>query len=182
VIAAADDKPLGDIVAWAAHALEDQLGRGPKTGKTARATAYTEAKRAAILTALTDTLAARGPAKTLDALLDRYADAAGVAATPRPVTELMASLAGSDLGVVLDPASGTGELLEAALVRGAACVLGQELDDGLARLAEIRLGIAGRQGTAEVHGGGTGRRFAARRQVRRHPGRCGAMPSALRRT
>lgn len=84
-------------------------------------------------------LAVQDPATTLDGLLDRYAETTGIPATPGRVAGLMADLAEAYRGAVFDPAAGTGELLIAALDRAATDALGQELDGGLARLAELRL-------------------------------------------
>ena len=65
----------------------------------------------------------------------------------------MADLADAGEGTILDPAAGTGELLAAALDRGARRVAGQELDPALARLAETRLLMATSQGRAEIRAG-----------------------------
>lgn len=135
---------LGGAVTRAAEALANPAGPAAPD----RATPGAE-----MTAALIAALAALGPAEILDALLDRYAEAAGVDLTPRPVAELMASLAGQDLGVVLDPACGTGEILDVALDRGAHRAVGQELDRGLAHLAELRLRIGGAGGRADTRTG-----------------------------
>jgi hypothetical protein len=80
-----------------------------------------------------------GATPALRGLIDRYSDVAGISITPKPVADLMAELAVPAGGTVLDPACGTGELLVAALDRGAARVRGQELDPALERLASSRL-------------------------------------------
>lgn len=152
VLDAAGEEDLGDLVAWAALALRDSAVDRPRP-RTATVTESGAGKQARILADLADAAAAYGPRQTLSTLIDRYADAAGVAVTPRPVADLMAALGEPRHGVVLDPASGTGELLEAALDQGAARVLGQELDAALAQMAEIRLGMSTRSGTAEIKTG-----------------------------
>jgi hypothetical protein len=88
---------------------------------------------------LTDVAREVGATPALRGLIDRYADAAGISITPKPVADLMAGLAVTAGSTVLDPACGTGELLVAALDRGATRVRGQELDPDLQRLASSRL-------------------------------------------
>ena len=94
--------------------------------------------------ALERAVAAGGAWGTVDTLIDRYADTAGIARTPAPVVRLMGALAEVSDGVarspdaVLDPAAGTGELLGCA-AGWSGRVLGQELDPALARLAQIRV-------------------------------------------
>jgi SAM-dependent methyltransferase len=85
-------------------------------------------------------------------LTGKYLEATGLQtiATPKPVAELMAELAVGAGTVVLDPACGTGELLASAADRGADRVIGQEIDQGLARLARARLGIMSRPDAWQV--------------------------------
>lgn len=70
---------------------------------------------------------------------------AGTSATPRELAELMVLVAGERAGTVLDPACGTGSLLEAASRKatGEPRLLGQELDPAMVRLATVRLRLAG---------------------------------------
>jgi SAM-dependent methyltransferase len=81
-----------------------------------------------------------GAVAVLNDLLDRYAAESGIPVTPARITDFMISLAGVGGGAtVLDPASGTGELLAAALARGAAHVLAQSVSAASAELARARL-------------------------------------------
>lgn len=69
---------------------------------------------------------------------------AGTLATPRELAELMVLVAGTGAETVLDPACGTGSLLEAAsrTLTSDPRLLGQELDPAMARLATVRLILA----------------------------------------
>jgi hypothetical protein len=98
---------------------------------------------AEFLAALVTSVTKQGPLATMEALFDRYADGTGLPATPPPVAQLMAELTlpRREELTVFDPAAGTGELLAAALVRGAWDVCGMELDSGLAALAHLRLNV-----------------------------------------
>lgn len=60
--------------------------------------------------------------------------------TPEPLAALMSDLAGPIGGTVFNPASGPGNLLLAAGIRGATQLFGQESDPALARLARARTG------------------------------------------
>ena len=94
-----------------------------------------------------------GAAAVLNDLLDRYAAASGIPVTPARIAECMISLAGvGDGATVLDPASGTAELLAAALARGAGRVLGQGESAGAADLARARL-FPGDGRSAEIAAG-----------------------------
>jgi SAM-dependent methyltransferase len=91
-----------------------------------------------------------GAAAVLGDLLDRYAATSGIPVTPARVTKYMVALArAGDGATVLDPASGTGELLAAALAGGAVRVLAQDASTAAADLARARLFPAAGQG-AEV--------------------------------
>jgi len=91
------------------------------------------------------------PYETLKGLLDRYADAVGVSVTPQPLAALMADIAELDAGDVFDPACGTGELLAAAVGQGAGRRgYGQELDLGLASLAEALVNLGDSEEWADV--------------------------------
>ncbi|MEV7226963.1 N-6 DNA methylase [Polymorphospora sp. NPDC051019] len=77
-----------------------------------------------------------------DFLYDRYHQVHSrryAISTPADLAEQMVKLAGPDLGTVLDPACGIGTLLRTAHDRGAAGLLGQEIDGTVARLAAVRL-------------------------------------------
>ena len=94
-----------------------------------------------------------GAVAVLSDLLDRYAAASGIPVTPARIAGSMVGLAGAvDGAVVLDPASGTGELLAAALARGAGSVLAQDPGAAAARLARARL-CPGEGQSAEVTAG-----------------------------
>jgi hypothetical protein len=96
---------------------------------------------AEFLASLLTAVAKHGPRATMDSLFERYADGTGTPATPPPVAELMAELTVPKRWevTVFDPAAGTGELLAAAFAHDAWDVRGQELDSGLAALADLRL-------------------------------------------
>ena len=92
-----------------------------------------------------------GSAEALGMLTGKYLEATGrqAFATPKPVADLMAGLAVTARAVVLDPACGTGELLASAVDSGAASVVGQDIDRGLASLAGARLRVMA--GPSAVH-------------------------------
>jgi hypothetical protein len=91
-----------------------------------------------------------GAAAVRGDLLDRYAAASGIPVTPARVAACMIGLAGAgDGATVLDPASGTGELLAAALARGAVRVLAQDAGAATAELTQARL-LPGQGQSAEV--------------------------------
>ena len=81
-----------------------------------------------------------GAVAVLGDLIDRYSVASGRYVTPARIAEFMVSLAAIGEGAtVLDPASGTGELLAAALARGAGRVLAQDASAEAVALAKTRL-------------------------------------------
>jgi hypothetical protein len=91
-----------------------------------------------------------GAVAVLGDLIDRCAVACGRHVIPARIAEFMVSLAAIGEGsTVLDPASGTGELLAAALAQGAARVLGQEESAEAVALANTRL-LPGESQRAEV--------------------------------
>ncbi|MEV6692654.1 N-6 DNA methylase [Micromonospora sp. NPDC051196] len=92
------------------------------------------------LEALADEL---GPQGAFDELWQRFsAPGPGRSfATPDDLADLMVGLAGVDGCTVLDPAAGSGAVLRAAVRAGCATAYGQELDEGLARLAELWLAL-----------------------------------------
>ncbi len=94
-----------------------------------------------------------GVAAVLNDLLDRYATVSGIPVTPARIAECMISLAGvGDGATVLDPASGTGELLAAALAGGAGRVLAQGVSAAAAELARARLFLGDGQGAVVAAG------------------------------
>jgi len=91
-----------------------------------------------------------GAVAVLGDLIDRYSVASGRYVTPARIAEFMVSLAAIGEGAtVLDPASGTGELLAAALARGAGRVLAQDASAEAVALAKTRL-LPGEIQSAEV--------------------------------
>jgi hypothetical protein len=153
ILDAAGGGDLGEAVDSAALALQGGTGQLAGGRKSGAATGQEAGPPTQIARELAATEERYGRHETLAMLVGKYADAAGTSVTPRPVAGLMAALADADHGVVLDPAAGTGELLAAALEQDAARVAGQELDDALARLAEIRLRMAARQHAVEIRAG-----------------------------
>ena len=124
---AADGNNLGDVVASVALDLQEAAHR-TRAGARASSLDQTTSKQAQIARELAEVETKCGRGQTLSILIGRYTDAVGLSITPRPVAGLMAELADAGQGTVLDPAAGTGELLAAALDRGARRVAGQELD------------------------------------------------------
>jgi len=81
-----------------------------------------------------------GAVTVLGDLIDRYSVASGHYVTPVRIAEFMVSLAAIGVGAtVLDPASGTGEILAAALAQGAGRVLAQDASAEAVALAKARL-------------------------------------------
>ena len=94
-----------------------------------------------------------GALAVLNDLFDGYATASGIPVTPARIRDFMISLARADEGAtVLDPASGTGELLASALAGGAGRVLAQDASTATAELARARL-FPGESQSAEVAAG-----------------------------
>jgi hypothetical protein len=91
-----------------------------------------------------------GAVAVLGDLIDRYSVASGRYVTPARIAEFMVSLAAIGEGAtVVDPASGTGELLAAALAHGAGRVLAQDASAEAVALAQARL-LPGEGQRAEV--------------------------------
>ena len=91
-----------------------------------------------------------GAVDVLGDLIDRYSVASGRYVTPARIAEFMVSLAAIGEGAtVLDPASGTGELLAAALAQRAGRVLAQDASAEAVALAKARL-LPGESQRAEV--------------------------------
>jgi predicted DNA-binding transcriptional regulator AlpA len=118
-------------------------------------------ERAELLGAVGRHAAEHGARETYEFLFTEFLEANSrrMFTTPEPVASLMAhlTLAGED-GVVLDPACGSGSLLLAAADQGSRRVVGQELDEDLARLAAVRLAM--NTSDSEVHDGHSLRRDA----------------------
>ncbi|WIX86438.1 N-6 DNA methylase [Amycolatopsis sp. DG1A-15b] len=100
-----------------------------------------------LLTLLSELTHQAGPVEAFELLCRRYFEAHSrrLSATPEPIAELMARLAGP-VSTILDPACGFGAL---ALASGAKTVLGQDSDPMTASIAELRLRLRGIE--AEVH-------------------------------
>jgi SAM-dependent methyltransferase/predicted DNA-binding transcriptional regulator AlpA len=91
-----------------------------------------------------------GAVAVLGDLIDRYSAASGRYVTPARIAEFMVGLVAIGEGTtVLDPASGTGELLAAALAQGAGRVLAQDASAEAVALAQARL-LPGESQRAEV--------------------------------
>jgi SAM-dependent methyltransferase len=147
---------LGDAVLWAAELV--RATSDPAVHRTIPAifpSAKTRFKQDQVARDLADLVAQCGSHEALGMLTSKYLESTGGQAspTPKPIADLMAGLAVSAGAVVLDPACGTGELLASAADRGAACIIGQEIDQGLARLAGARLGIISGPDSAQVEVG-----------------------------
>ncbi|WP_372671673.1 HsdM family class I SAM-dependent methyltransferase [Amycolatopsis kentuckyensis] len=100
-----------------------------------------------LITLLSEMTHRAGPLESFELLCHRYFEAHSrrLSATPEPVAELMARLAGP-VSTILDPACGFGAL---ALASGAKTVLGQDSDPLTASIATSRLRLRGIE--AEVH-------------------------------
>jgi hypothetical protein len=84
-------------------------------------------------------------ASIFEQLYERYVRATSkqLAVTPEPLSGLMVDLAGVESGTLFDPACGTGSVLRSGIIAHPDLeVVGQEIDDGLARLALLRLSFA----------------------------------------
>ncbi|MFG1765756.1 N-6 DNA methylase [Micromonospora parva] len=143
-LAAASDSPAAGLAAVGALLLARQRG-----SRSARIDAQ--------LTPLlpdVDALAHElGPQGAFDELWQRFS-APGPGrpfATPDDLADLMIGLANVGGGSVLDPATGSGAILRAAVRAGSTSMYGQELDDELARLAGLWLALHDVPG--EVSGG-----------------------------
>ncbi|MET8087432.1 N-6 DNA methylase [Micromonospora sp. NPDC005237] len=133
-LAAASDSPAAGLAAVGAFLLARQ--RGSRSGNP-------DAQLAPLLPdvdALADEL---GPQGAFDELWQRFS-APGPGrpfATPDDLADLMIGLARVGGGSVLDPAAGSGAILRAAVRAGSTSVYGQELDEGLAKLAGLWLAL-----------------------------------------
>jgi SAM-dependent methyltransferase len=124
--AAADRRPVADVVAAAGAYLAGRSASKVLTAQTRRAL---------------DELAAReGVENAFERIFERFTEshARQLAVTPPELAELIVELAGEPTGMVVDPACGTGSLLR-AILRCAGSIYGQEIDGSLAALATARL-------------------------------------------
>ncbi|MER7543995.1 N-6 DNA methylase [Actinomadura sp.] len=138
--AAGDDFRLADLVGWAGLRLLEL--RGGAAGDAVPPPAL-EPDDPALPGMLADLAAEHGHAAAFELLLRRYvrAHSRRLDLTRGDVAGLMARLACRDGDVVLDPACGLGTLLLAA--PGARRALGQDADPAAARIAAVRLLLAG---------------------------------------
>ncbi|WP_067807187.1 N-6 DNA methylase [Actinomadura formosensis] len=140
--ASGDDFGLADLVGWAGLRLLDLRGDAGQLPWP-----DLEPDDPGLPGMLADLAAEHGHAAAFDLLLQRYvrAHSRRLGVTPADVAGLMTRLVcrGGDtvLGTVLDPACGLGTLLLAA--PGARSALGQESDPSAARIAAVRLRLAG---------------------------------------
>ena len=127
---AARGASLGEVIASVAAAVTPHAG-GQAPERDLSASLAWVAERA---------VDEAGVVAVLGDLIDRYSVASGRYVTPARIAEFMVSLAAIGEGAtVLDPASGTGELLAAALAAGAGRVLAQDANAEAVALAKTRL-------------------------------------------
>jgi SAM-dependent methyltransferase len=137
-LSAADDATVATELPRRVHAVCAEILDDPPTP-------HSLAKvEVPLLRRLADLADADGPATTFGFLRDRWFElhSRRTYATPEPVAKLMAELAGLDAEAVLDPACGTGALLEPFRSRPngpPGLLLGQELDAATARLTAVHL-------------------------------------------
>ncbi|MGN9778055.1 N-6 DNA methylase [Micromonospora sp. H33] len=134
--AAATESPAAALASVGALLLARQRGERPSRRQVDPAikTLLPE------VDALADEL---GPQAAFDELWQRFsAPAPGRPwATPDELADLMVGLAGVGAGSVLDPATGSGATLRAAVRAGCTSAYGQELDEDLAKLAGLWLAL-----------------------------------------
>jgi len=124
---AARGASLGEVVAAVAAAVTPHAGQQQDLPASLAWVAERAVEEADAATVLGD-------------LIDLYSAASGRYVTPARIAEFMLSLAAIGEGAtVLDPASGTGELLAAALARGAGRVIAQDASAEAIALAKTRL-------------------------------------------
>ncbi|SCG70281.1 N-6 DNA methylase [Micromonospora halophytica] len=133
-LAAASGSPAAGLAGVGALLLARQRGQRPRRPDPHLAPLQPD------VDALADELGAQG---AFDELWQRFS-APGPGrpfATPDDLADLMVGLAGVGGGSVLDPATGSGAILRAAVRAGCTCAYGQEIDDDLARLAGLWLAL-----------------------------------------
>lgn len=99
-----------------------------------------------LLRRLADLAGQDGAGRTFTFLRDRYFElhTKRIYATPGSVAQLMAALSNPSASTVLDPACGSGTLLEAlGDLPGVRLLLGQEIDEAAARLTAVHLALQG---------------------------------------
>ncbi|MFI6265293.1 N-6 DNA methylase [Micromonospora sp. NPDC051006] len=133
-LAAAGETPATALAAAGAVLLARQRGQRPGRISTSVADSRPD------IDALADEL---GPQAAFDELWQRFSTPGPGRpfATPDDLADLMVGLAGVGGGSVLDPATGTGATLRAAVRAGCTSAYGQELDADLARLAGLWLAL-----------------------------------------
>ncbi|MFA1544261.1 N-6 DNA methylase [Actinomadura monticuli] len=136
--ASGDDFRLADLVGWAGLHLLDSGGDAAKIPPP-----DLEPGDPGLPGALDGLAAEHGRAAAFESLVERYvrAHSRRLVVTSADVARLMTRLVCRDGGTVLDPACGLGTLLLAA--PGARRALGQEADPSAARIAAVRLLLAG---------------------------------------
>ncbi|WP_245667051.1 N-6 DNA methylase [Actinomadura latina] len=141
--ASGDDFRLADLVGWAGVRLLEDRGPGLHGGAGAVPPPDLEPDDPGLPAMLADLAAEHGHAAAFELLLRRYVQAHSrrLVLTRPDVAELMTRLACGDGDVVLDPACGLGTLLLAA--PGARRALGQDAAPAAARIAAVRLLLAG---------------------------------------
>ncbi|WP_089247967.1 N-6 DNA methylase [Asanoa hainanensis] len=106
-----------------------------------------------VLPEIADLLHGRRAEVVFEELWRRFAQTQAwrVGLTPEALSDLMVGLADPKGGTLFDPACGAGSILRAAVRSGSTVVHGQEIDAGLAHLAEMWVGLGGVRG--EVRAG-----------------------------
>ncbi|SCG53808.1 N-6 DNA Methylase [Micromonospora echinaurantiaca] len=133
-LAAVSASPATALAAVGALLLARQRGERPRRLDTPVADLRPE------IEALAEEL---GPQAAFDELWQRFSTPGPGRpfATPDELADLMAGLAGVGGGSVLDPATGSGATLRAAVRAGCTSAYGQELDEDLAKLAGLWLAL-----------------------------------------
>ncbi|MEU2613097.1 N-6 DNA methylase [Micromonospora sp. NPDC007271] len=139
-LAAASESPAAGLAVVGALLLARQRGQRPRRPADPHLKPLLPD-----IDALVDEL---GPQGAFDELWQRFS-APGPGrpfATPDDLADLMVGIAGVGGGSVLDPATGSGAILRAAVRAGCTSAYGQELDEDLARLAGLWLALREVQG------------------------------------
>ncbi len=145
------DLPEGDLVTWADSAAAKLADVVPDS-----AAARFGPEDVPVLRALVRCVREQGGGAALDVLAERELEdsaAGGTYSTPPAVAELMASLLPTGTARVLDPACGSGTLLEAATRRGATAVFGQDAVPVQAQRSAVRLLLAAPDAEVSVRTG-----------------------------